>query len=224
MKLFRKSKPYSVTGLPAPKSVKWGKLQRRLAIWWHIFLKTLSPLYDWAAFLQILVFIISLYFLYSTKSDLAAQLKEIHIWLIAIPIYCALSMIRAGTKVMSEEQKEGFWLGTAFNYHEPKLVFTTKVTNANNDTPIFFTINEAIPGGSVELRIVKDGMDTNTTAIVQPKLDIGRLDSKILSIMTPHHNLSLTVTPSDKRFYLMTRKENSNTCIVRVYLLSINLR
>lgn len=204
------------------------KIKRRFLLWIKLTLKDfIAPLVDKTAFLQFLSFPFLLYFISHYNGLNAVTEKVIEVIevfqsiLYSLPLYLTYCAIRSLFLVTKEEKKKGTWFGPEFVYNEPLLVLTARVTNEDNAKPISFLIPEAERGGSVQFRVEVDGTDTNVRTQIKTEDTIGiRIPWELIQ----YHKITLTWTPKNKKCYLLTMKENINPAIIRVYLLSINLK
>ncbi len=204
------------------------KFKRKSKIWVFLFLEEAkAPIFDRSGFLQFLAFPFILYFAFSEQGlsglimEISNSLTFMQAILYAIPLYFIFCAIKAILCVQRKEKELGKWVKNEFIYNEPKLVFTTKITNSDNNKLFTFKIPDSEPNGYVSLRIEKDGWDTNTKATI-----IRDEDNTIMpywDALTINHNFICSITPKSKKFHLLTMKENQNPCIIRVYMLSFSI-
>lgn len=143
----------------------------------------------------------------------------IHALATAIAVYALLCAINAFFSVRNRERISGEWHGGRFVYREPKVVFFRRVTDTDNFKPFEFFISEGEPGGYVELRVECDGMGPFIRMMIVQAAMPDALVKVEIANSQPRAAYNTTVAvPYDKKFKMLTLKDNPNPTNVRVSL------
>ena len=142
---------------------------------------------------------------------------------IAAGFFIAANLIAAAFKVREDEKNEGYYSGNHYIFREPKLVFTTHVSNADNDKEFEFTVEDAEPNGSVDMNIAIDGFDRRhiTVCLVNEYFkDLSESAGKSPYQHFVWAGMTRYMLAKSRKFYLKTACTTPNTSIVKVYLIS----
>ena len=215
-------------------SVLLVRFKRRCRLWLKIAAADcLAPLQDRTAFLQLSALPIFLYLVFMVRgframtNEIFSVAAATQALIYAVPIFVSWNLIAAAFETKSAEAAEGKWFQHFFVYNEPKLVFMTKVTNADNGQLKPFKIKYAEGGGYVYLNVEFDGFERRRIkAQVVHKTVLGHeTPGPIPWDIVPNGPVNAACyIEKGKTLYLATECETQNWSIVKVYMTSFSIR
>ncbi len=135
--------------------------------------ETAKPVYsrlDLAGALALLPFLFVVWIAFgqeTVEQEAALRAAALGSIIVLLPVYFLINLIRAPFIVAQEDKKLGHWDGTAFIYHEPKIVFTKLFTVEDNEKIFQIPLPDCEPYSFVSFYVkVKRGPDRIRTVIL----------------------------------------------------------
>ncbi len=214
--------------LPKPRALWSVKLTRRLRAGCKLFLENaFAPFFDKQSLLTLFGFFFSLYFIFSSKGILSTALEIHKDWkdtipfIYAYPLYLVFCLFWSISGTIKAEKERGHWAGKSFIYNEPILLKSAHVSGSHPIQAIPFKIEDCEWGGWVEVKVKIEGFERNVKILISSSNSGPQMPWEHVQAGDRY---MLAFVPEDKTFYLSAQVQNTNSSIVKVYLMSSNVQ
>jgi hypothetical protein len=158
----------------------WTKARIFFKHWFRVTVdETVAPILDRNARLSYLIVAALIYFMLPDEGFEIWKRQVMDVWrlclafLYAIPAFFIINAILAIPKTIKDRREVGQWYKNGFYYNQDQLVFTTIVSNADNDKKHFFEVKDAEVGSLVHVNWVINRMDNKVKANVSLETSTG---------------------------------------------------